>query len=46
MLPSTFAKATVDRISSVASFQFSMPMWNGEALGVGWRLEFGRFGRY
>lgn len=26
-------------ISSVASFQFSIPMRNGEALGVGWRLE-------
>ena len=26
-------------ISNVANFQFSMPMWNGEALGVGWRLE-------
>ena len=26
-------------ISSVDNFQFSMPMRNGEALGVGWRLE-------
>ena len=26
-------------ISNVANFQFSMPMRNGEALGVGWRLE-------
>ena len=26
-------------ISNVANFHFSMPMWNGEALGVGWRLE-------
>ena len=34
MLPSTFAKATVDRM-----YQFSIPMRNGEALGVSWSLE-------